>query len=65
MTKVNDSDLETRGRITLRLPKKLHERLTIAAEQQGVSLNTLIISFVSESLGRLEGVKQLEARAND
>ena len=39
------------GQTRLRLPKSLHKRLAIEAEKEGVSLNTLIVSKLSEYLG--------------
>jgi antitoxin HicB len=35
-----------------RAPKTLHRRLAVAAEQEGVSLNSLVLSFIAEGLGR-------------
>jgi antitoxin HicB len=35
-----------------RAPKSLHHRLQIEAEREGVSFNTLVISMLSEGLGR-------------
>lgn len=37
-----------------RAPKSLHHRLQVEAEREGVSFNTLIISMLSEGLGRKE-----------
>jgi predicted RNase H-like HicB family nuclease len=37
------------GRFVLRLPKTLHKQLAIEAEEEGVSLNTLIISLLSQN----------------
>lgn len=39
------------GRITLRLPRSLHRTLTHLAEQEGVSLNTLILTSLAERVG--------------
>ena len=39
------------GRWVQRVPKSLHARLTERAKQEGVSLNTLVISILSETLG--------------
>jgi len=44
--------LTTSGRITLRIPKYLHEKLINRAEEEGTSLNQLILSFVAEGLER-------------
>lgn len=56
---------EKNGKITLRLPIDIHERLSETAEQQNVSLNTLIISFLSENLGRLDAKRELEVSDGD
>ena len=34
---------EYSGKFNVRLPKSLHQRLTIEAEKEGVSLNTLVL----------------------
>lgn len=39
------------GQLRLRMPKTLHQRLSELAEEEGVSLNSQILSFVSEKLG--------------
>jgi antitoxin HicB len=39
------------GRVLQRFPKTLHARLAARARQEGVSLNQLILSLVSEGLG--------------
>ncbi len=41
------------GRLVLRLPKTLHKEIAIQAEEEGVSLNTLIISLISQNYGKL------------
>jgi antitoxin HicB len=38
-----------------RAPRSLHHRLQIEAKREGVSFNTLVISMLSESLGRKGG----------
>lgn len=43
------------GRFIQRVPKSLHARLALRAKQEGVSMNTLVTSFLSESLGIREG----------
>jgi antitoxin HicB len=40
------------GRWNLRVPKSLHRRLAERAKAEGVSLNTLTVSLLAESLGR-------------
>ena len=42
------------GRFVLRAPKSLHMRLAARARQEGVSMNTLTVSFIAEGLGRRE-----------
>jgi predicted HicB family RNase H-like nuclease len=39
------------GKFVVRLPRSLHRRLAERARQEGVSLNALVVSFVSEGLG--------------
>ena len=39
------------GQIRLRMPKYLHAQLAHYANQEGVSLNTLIVSYLSEAVG--------------
>jgi predicted RNase H-like HicB family nuclease len=36
------------GRVTLRLPKSLHRALALAAEDEGVSLNSLLVNLLSQ-----------------
>ena len=42
---------EYSGQLRLRLPRSLHGRLVEEAELDGVSLNTLIVSWLSERAG--------------
>ena len=42
------------GKWVQRVPKSLHYRLVEQAKREGVSLNTLVISIISESLGQLQ-----------
>ena len=42
------------GKFITRLPRSLHARLAARAQQEGVSMNSLITSFLAESLGRKE-----------
>ena len=41
------------GQLRVRLPKSLHARLADEAERDGVSLNTLIVTFLSERMGEV------------
>ena len=45
------------GKFVQRLPKSLHARLAARAKQEGVSMNTLVIAFIAESLGKREASK--------
>lgn len=40
------------GRFVTRLPKSVHAKLAERAKTEGVSLNTLVLSFIAEGLGR-------------
>lgn len=40
------------GKVLQRFPKTMHARLVARAKQEGVSLNQLILSLVSEGMGR-------------
>lgn len=44
------------GQFRTRLPKSLHAKLVEQAEIEGVSLNQLITTYLSEALGRKRGV---------
>lgn len=51
------AQLEYSGRLLLRMPKSVHERLAKEAERENVSLNKLIVQIISEELGRRTGEK--------
>jgi antitoxin HicB len=40
------------GRFVRRLPKSIHAKLADRAKAEGVSLNTLVLTFIAEGLGR-------------
>jgi antitoxin HicB len=40
------------GRFVQRVPKSLHRQLVDEAKNEGVSLNTLVVSLVAEGTGR-------------
>ena len=40
------------GQIRLRMPKSLHQAMAARADQEGVSLNTLALSYISRGIGR-------------
>lgn len=39
------------GRFVARVPKSLHTRLSARAAQEGVSMNTLVVSLLAEGVG--------------
>ena len=42
------------GKVVARVPKTIHARLATGAKAEGVSLNTLVLSFIAEGLGPKE-----------
>lgn len=40
------------GKFVARVPKSIHAKLTSRAKAEGVSLNTLVLTFIAEGLGR-------------
>jgi antitoxin HicB len=40
------------GRVLARLPRSMHRQLTARAKTEGVSLNSLVLAFIAEGLGR-------------
>ena len=49
---------EYSGRFNLRIPKSLHRKLAETAEREGVSLNQLVTSLLSDSQGRTQSSRQ-------
>lgn len=43
------------GKFVQRVPLNLHARLVKRAKQEGVSLNTLVLTFIAEGIGRRPG----------
>lgn len=43
------------GKFIARVPKTVHAQLTSRAKVEGVSLNTLVLAFIAQGLGRKEG----------
>ena len=46
------SKKEYSGKFVLRIPRSMHRNLDRRAEEEGISLNTLVVSLISEGLGR-------------
>lgn len=42
------------GKFVTRVPKSIHAQLAVRAKQENVSLNTLVLTFIAEGLGRRE-----------
>ena len=42
------------GKFVARVPKSIHAKLSARAKAEGVSLNTLVLAFLAEGLGRRE-----------
>jgi antitoxin HicB len=40
------------GKVLARLPRSMHPQLTARAKTEGVSLNSLVLAFIAEGLGR-------------
>ena len=47
---------EYSGKLLLRMPKSLHKRIAENATKEGVSINQLAVSALSEHIGYIEGV---------
>ncbi|MFH1059550.1 MAG: type II toxin-antitoxin system HicB family antitoxin, partial [Pseudomonadota bacterium] len=46
------------GQFRLRTPKSLHAALAARARAEGVSLNTLALTFIAQGLGRTEAKRK-------
>jgi predicted RNase H-like HicB family nuclease len=44
---------EASGKFVQRVPKSVHAQLAARARQEGVSLNSLVLAFIAEGLGRV------------
>jgi len=51
------------GTLSLRLPESLHRQLAALAKKEGISINQLISSAVSEKMAALMTEEYLERRA--
>lgn len=47
----------------LRVPDDLMEQARVAADEDRVSLNQLMLSFIADGLGQRKGIKMMRARA--
>ncbi|MBI3971449.1 MAG: toxin-antitoxin system HicB family antitoxin [Chloroflexi bacterium] len=46
-----DPESDFSGRLMVRLPKSVHRELAERAEEEGISINQLVLSYVSRGLG--------------
>lgn len=53
------------GQLRLRLPRSLHAALAGAARREGVSLNTLLVSYLSERAGDESVFRELRERFDE
>lgn len=51
---------ESSGKLLVRMPKTLHGRLVQQADTEGVSLNTLVVTLLSEGMGLGAGLARAE-----
>ena len=49
-----DTEPPMSGKFVQRVPKSIHAKLAALARQEGVSLNTLVLTFIAEGLGMRE-----------
>lgn len=47
-----DTTPKVSGKFVQRIPRTLHARLVVRAKQEGVSLNTLVLSLIAEGIGK-------------
>ena len=51
---------EHSGKLLVRMPKSLHGRLVQRADAEGVSLNTLVVTLLSEAVGLYTGLSRVD-----
>ena len=49
---------EYSGKFVLRIPRSMHRNLDTRAQEEGVSLNMLVVSLISQSLGRRDECRE-------
>ncbi|WP_394754224.1 toxin-antitoxin system HicB family antitoxin [Crenothrix sp.] len=55
---VTTDTTEPSGKFVQRVPKSIHAQLAVRAKQEGVSLNSLVLTFIAEGLGRSDALRQ-------
>ena len=53
------------GKVLLRLPKTLHKSLAEQADDEGVSLNTLMITYLAQNCGQRSSNRKDDGDANE
>ena len=53
------------GKIALRVPRSMHARIARVAQSEAVSINQLLLGFVSEGLGRTASLRRAEPMRAD
>ena len=49
---------EPSGKFVQRVPKSIHAQLAMCAKREGVSLNSLVLAFIADGLGRSDMMRQ-------
>ena len=52
--KFHNAPIASSGKFVQRVPKSVHAQLAARAKLEGVSLNSLVLSFIADGLGRLD-----------
>ena len=52
--RVPEAEPPMSGKFVQRVPKSLHAKLSVLAKQEGVSLNTMVLTFIAEGVGMRE-----------
>lgn len=57
-----EENIEWSGRVTLRLPKSLHRRASVVADEEGVSFNQFLVSIIAEAVGEKSAERMKQTR---
>ncbi len=53
------------GKVMARMPRSMHLQLTARAKTEGVSLNSLVLTFIAEGLGRRHVLAQRQHKGHE
>lgn len=56
---------EFSGRVTLRLPKTLHAKVSRKADQEGISVNQYLVTAVATYVGETDGIAKVVSEATN